>query len=370
MSRDFYEILGVSKSSSADEIKKAYRKLARKYHPDVNPGNAEAETKFKEISEAYSVLGDEKQRKQYDSLGHNAFKAGGHGHDFSGSNFEDIRDHFGGFDIGDIFGDMFGGGGGRGAGRRRSDAPRRGKDINYTINIPFKDAIFGNEYEIAINHSVSCQTCGGKGGEKATCTTCKGSGQDMRSQAGMFGMAPCQTCRGTGQITKNICGKCGGAVYTNAQEKIKVKIPKGVDKNSKIRIPGKGNAGANGGPQGDLYIITNIADHEVFERKGNNLYVKVDVDMFEAALGEKINIPTPHGTISMNIPAGTQPDQKFRIKNKGVPSLKGNAVGDLYVVINVKVPQVAVENDRNALKEMKGKYMTNDREKLIEKARL
>jgi len=368
MARDFYEILGVSKSSSNDEIKKAYRKLARKYHPDVNPGDSVAEDKFKEISEAYSVLGDETQRKQYDSLGHNAFKAGGHGHDFSGSNFDDIRDHFGGFDFGDIFGDMFGGG--RGGGRRRSTAPRKGEDIHYTVNIPFKDAIFGNEYEISVNHSKTCQSCSGKGGDKSTCPTCGGSGKSMNQQAGMFGISPCSTCRGSGEITQNTCGRCGGAGYTNAQEKIKVKIPKGVDKDSKIRIPGKGNAGANGGPQGDLYIITNVEEHPDFERRGNNIYVRVDIDMFEAALGEKINIPTPHGTISMSIPAGTQPEQKFRIKGRGVPSLKGSAVGDLYAVMNITVPKVSSDSDREALQEMMKRYTTDDRDKLIERARL
>lgn len=367
MARDYYETLGIPKGSSADEIKKAYRKLARKYHPDVNPGDKAAEDKFKEISEAYGVLGDEEKKKQYDSLGHDAFKSGGHGYDFSGANFEDIKDHFGGFDFGDIFGDIFGGGGGR---TRRSNAPRKGEDIHYTIQIPFKDAIQGNEYELAVNHTQSCKSCGGKGGDRIACTTCGGSGQAVNSQRNMFGVSPCPTCKGSGEILTNVCSSCRGSGYTNKQEKIKVKIPKGVDKNSKIRVPGKGNAGRNGGPQGDLYIITNVKDHEVYERKGDNLYVTVDVDMFEAALGEKINVPTPYGTISMNIPAGTQPGQKFRIKNKGVPALGKNHTGDLYVVINVSIPQVAQESDREALKEMQKKYMTGERDKLIEKARL
>lgn len=369
MARDYYEILGLTKGASDDEIKKAYRKMARKYHPDVNPGDSAAEEKFKEISEAYGVLSDSEKKQQYDSLGHDAFKNGGHGYDFSGSNFEDIRDHFGGFDIGDIFGDIFGGGGG---GRtRRSTAPRKGDDINYTIQIPFKDAVFGNEYELAINHTESCAPCGGKGGDKATCTTCGGSGQSMNQQRGMFGVSPCPTCKGTGEITKNICSVCRGSGYSNKQEKIKVKIPKGVSKDSKIRVPGKGNAGKNGGPQGDLYIITNVADHEVFERKGDNIYVDVDVDMFEASLGEKISVPTPYGTINMSIPAGTQPGQKFRIKNKGVPALgKKDITGDLYVVIRINIPAVALEDDRASLKEMQKKYMTGERDKLIEKARL
>jgi len=366
MARDYYDVLGLQKGASAEEIKKAYRKLARKYHPDVNSGDNTAEDKFKEISEAYGVLSDTEKKKQYDSLGHDAFKNGGHGYDFSGSNFEDIQNHFGGFDFGDIFGAAFGGGGRS----RRSTAPRKGEDIHYTIQIPFRDAIFGNEYELAINHTESCKSCGGKGGDKSTCTACGGKGQTMVNNRGRVGIAPCATCQGTGEITQNVCSVCKGSGYLNKQEKIKVKIPKGVDKNSKIRVPGKGNAGKNGGSQGDLYIITNVADHEVFNRQGNNIYVEIDVDMFEAALGEKINIPTPYGTISMNIPAGTQPGQKFRVKNKGVPALGKETIGDLYVVIKVNIPQVAQEDDRNALKKMQKKYMTGERDKLIEKARL
>lgn len=369
MARDYYEILGLTKSATADEIKKAYRKLARKYHPDVNQGDKGAEDKFKEISEAYSVLSDADKRKQYDSLGHDAFKSGGHGYDFSGANFEDLKNHFGGFDFGDIFGDMFGGAGGGRSGRRTT-APRKGEDIHYTIQIPLKDAIFGNEYEISVNHTESCKSCGGKGGDRAVCPTCKGTGQSVSSQRGMFGISPCSACRGTGEIVKNVCSSCRGSGYTNKQEKIKFKIPKGVDKNSKIRVPGKGNAGPNGGSAGDLYIITNVTDHPVYERQGDNLYVNVEVDMFEAALGEKINVPTPYGTISMNIPAGTQPGQKFRVRDKGVPGLNKSHTGDLYVVIQVTIPQIAQGADRDALKEMHKKYMTGQRDKLIEKARL
>lgn len=364
MAGDFYQILGVAKTATEDEIKKAYRKLARKYHPDVNPGDKAAEDKFKEISEAYGVLSDTEKKKQYDSLGHDAFRNGGHGYDFSGANYDDIRNHFSGFDFGDLFGGMGGGS------RRARSAARRGEDINYTIQIPFKDAIFGNEYEIALNHTENCSACNGKGGDRAACPTCKGSGQSINNKGGMFSVSTCPTCKGRGEILQNVCSVCKGSGYKNVQEKVKVKIPKGVDKNSKIKIPGKGNAGINGGPSGDVYIITNVQDHEVYERKGDNIYVNIEVSMFEAALGEKINVPTPYGTISMNIPAGTQPGQTFRVKNKGVPHLKGNAVGDLYVVIKVKVPQIAIESDRNALTEMLHRYSDNERSKLIDKARL
>jgi molecular chaperone DnaJ len=370
MPQDYYAILGVSKTATEDEIKKAYRKLARKYHPDVNPGDKSAEDKFKEISEAYGVLSDAEKRKQYDSLGHDAFKNGGHGYDFSGANFEDIKNHFGGgFDMNDIFGNMFGGGFGGGR-RSRSDAPVQGEDINLTVQIPFKDAIFGNEYEISVNHTEKCASCNGKGGDRITCPTCNGSGQSMSQKGGMFSISTCPTCKGHGQISKNVCSVCKGSGYKNVQEKIKVRIPKGVDKNSKIRVAGKGNAGRNGGSQGDLYIITNVQDHDVFERKGNNIYVNVEVDMFEAALGAKINVPTPYGTISMNIPAGTQPGQTFRVKNKGIPSLKSGVTGDLYVVIKVRVPQIAVEGDRKSLTEMQHRYADDARQRLIDKARL
>ncbi|PLX69557.1 MAG: molecular chaperone DnaJ [Denitrovibrio sp.] len=366
MARDYYEILELSKGASAEEIKKAYRKLARKYHPDVNSGDDTAEAKFKEVSEAYSVLSDTEKKQQYDSLGHDAFKNGGHGHDFSGANFDDIRNHFGG-GFGDIFGDLFGGGGGRG---RRSHAPRKGEDIHYTVQVPFKDTIMGNEYELAINHTESCKPCGGKGGDRSTCSACGGSGQTMSNQRGMIGMAPCSVCKGTGETLQNVCNTCRGSGYSNKQEKIKVKIPKGVSNDSKIRVPNKGNAGKNGGPQGDLYIITNVQEHEVFKRQGNNVFVDVDMDMFEAALGEKIIVPTPFGTISMNIPAGTQPGQKFRVKGKGVPGLGKSHDGDLYVVIKISIPAITQEDDRKTLSEIQKKYTTGEREKLIEKARL
>ncbi len=229
---------GSPKGLQQTRLKKAYRKLARKYHPDVNSGDSEAENKFKEISEAYGVLSDTEKKQQYDSLGHDAFKNGGHGYDFSGSNFEDIKNHFGGF--GDIFGDLFGGGS-RG---RRSTAPRKGEDIHYTVQVPFKDSIFGNEYELAINHTESCKPCGGKGGDRSTCSACGGSGQSMSNQRGMFGISPCSICKGSGEVLQNVCSTCRGSGYSNKQEKIKVKkIPKGVSTNSKIRVPGKGNAG-------------------------------------------------------------------------------------------------------------------------------
>lgn len=364
MARDYYEELGVNKSASADEIKKAYRKLARKYHPDVNPGDKAAEDQFKKISEAYGVLSDEEKRKQYDSIGHDTFVSGGQGYDFSGANFEDIKNTFGGFE--DIFGDLFGG--------RRSNASRnrpvKGEDLYYNMRIPFYDAIHGNEYEIDVNHTVSCSECGGKGGDKKTCPTCNGTGQTSRNRGGFFVGSVCTSCGGTGEVTVKQCPKCHGRGETESKERIKVRIPKGVDKNSKIRVSGKGNAGARGGASGDLYIVTNVQDSPVYKREGDNLYVDVEMDMFEVSLGTKIEAPTPYGPVSLSIPAGTQPGQKFRLRGKGVPMLKGGGTGDLYLVIDVKIPAVAYEADRNSLKEMMTKYATNAREELLKKGKL
>lgn len=372
MSENYYEILGLEKNCTEDEIKKAYRKMARKYHPDLNPNDKASEEKFKKISEAYGVLSDKEKRQQYDRLGHQAFTGGGHGYDFSNSNFDDIRSTFGGSGFEDIFGNIFGGGGGRTSGRARRNAPSAGEDIYNTVKIPFKDAIEGNEYEIAINHTENCAACRGKGGDKATCTTCGGSGRVTTNQSrGYFHVGSvCTSCGGTGELTLQTCGSCGGAGHKEKKERIKVKIPKGVDKNSKIRIPGKGNAGVNGGAQGDLYIITNIEDHPAYRREGDNIYVDVDVNMFEAALGTKIQVPTPYGAVSINIPAGTQPGQKMRLKGKGIPHLKGGGTGDLYVVLNVVVKPVAVEEDREALTNMMNKYSDDSRDKLLVKGKL
>jgi molecular chaperone DnaJ len=366
MARDYYEELGVQKGADADEIKKAYRKLARKYHPDVNPGDKTAEDKFKKVSEAYGVLSNEEKRRQYDSVGHDAFISGGQGYDFSGANFDDIRTTFGGFDVDDIFGDIFGGR--RSAGK--TSRVMRGDDLYYNMRIPFYDVINGNEYEISINHTVSCPECGGKGGEKKTCPNCGGTGQSSRNKGGFFVGSVCANCGGSGQVTVKQCAGCHGKGHRDSKERIKVRIPKGVDKNSKIRVPNKGNAGINGGGAGDLYIVTNVQDHPVYRREGDNLYVDIDINMFEAALGEKIEAPTPYGAVTLNIPAGTQPGQKFRLKGKGVPMLKGGGTGDLYLVMNLKIPAVAFEADREALKEMMKKYATNARDEILRKGKL
>lgn len=370
MAKNYYEILGVDKSASKDEIKKAYRKLARKYHPDINPNNKEAENKFKEISEAYAVLSDPEKRKQYDQMGHDAFTQSGKGYDYSNVNFEDFRNfNFEGFDIfDDIFGDLFGGRAGR---NRSSERPSKGEDIYYSVQIPFADAVKGNSYEINLSRSVNCKSCGGSGGDVVNCPACGGKGISSEGRDSVFGFGkPCPKCGGHGKILTNVCSSCKGNGFIQSTEKIKIKIPAGVDNGSKIRIGGKGHEGRNNAPAGDLYIVTKIIPHEMYERKGNNLYVNVDVDMFEAALGEKISVPTPYGAVNINIPAGTQPDQKFRLRNKGMPKLKGGGHGDLYVVIKIKIPQVAVEDDRTALKNMKNHYDIVSRQHIMQKGKI
>jgi len=369
MSKNYYGILGLDKKATPDDIKKEYRKLARKYHPDINPGNKEAEDKFKAISEAYAVLSDPEKRKQYDMLGHENFTSSGQGYDFSKYNYEDLRNaKFGGFSFDSVFDDLIG--------KRRSETFSKtrksgGDDIYYTITIPIKDAIFGNEYDININRKINCSKCGGKGGDLSTCGVCGGSGY-IKQASGFFSVnSTCPNCHGTGNIIHHKCSVCGGSGQINSSEKIRVKIPKGVDNNSKVRIRNKGNEGiGRDGKAGDLYIITKVTPHPLYKRVGDNIYVDMDIDMFEAALGTMIATPTPYGHINMNIPAGTQPGQKFRIKGKGFPHLKGVGLGDLYVVMNIKIPQVAVEKDRASLKEMKKHYNVANRDDLLNKGSL
>lgn len=364
--KNYYEALNLDKTATPEEIKKSYRKLARKYHPDINPNNKEAENKFKEISEAYAVLSDPEKRKQYDTLGHDAFTSGGSGYDFSGMNFDDIRNFRGaGFDFSNIFDEIFGRGNHKTRGRTS-----KGEDIYYTFTIPFRDVIFGNTYEITVNRSVVCPRCGGKRGTKSKCPKCNGSGYSSKKSGFMGMVSPCPDCGGSGEVFTSVCSECSGSGVKNVTERLKIKIPPGVDNNSKIRVQGKGNDGVEGGETGDLYIITKVTPHQIYERKGDNLYVYVDVDIFEAALGEKITVPTPYGPVNINIPAGTNPEQTFRIRGKGIKKLNEKASGDLYVVIKIKVPVVAVEEDRKALKDMMRRYNVADRKKLLEKGQV
>lgn len=367
MAKDYYDILGVTKSSTAEEIKKSYKKLAKKYHPDVNPNDKEAENKFKELSEAYAVLSDEEKRKEYDSIGHDAFTNSGHGYNFQNMNYEDMRNfNFGGTSFEDIFGDVFGGGG-----RRRhsgsSSTAHKGEDITYSMRVPFADVINGSSYEINVNRAIKCKTCSGTGGKKATCRQCGGSGTSGSN--GFFQMQ-CNSCGGTGQQLVDPCKTCGGAGVVTSSERIKVKIPAGVNNGSKIRIAGKGNAGAGSGQDGDLYIITEIAPHQVYIRDGNDINVNVDIDIFEAVLGNKITVPTPYGQVTLSLPAGTQNGQKFRLKGKGMPILKKDTKGDLYIIISVVIPKNMNAETMNLLKEGMEKTSRPDRQALLNKGRI
>ncbi len=340
--RDYYEVLGISRKASDKEIKKAYRKLARKYHPDVNPGDKAAEAKFKEITEAYEVLSDPEKRRKYDLFGHQAPGSGFEGPRPSG--FEGID--WSGFDLsghgfGDL-GDLFSGLFGREA-RTAPSTPAKGRDIHYTLDLNFEDAIRGLSTQITIQRDVLCEVCRGKGiqegGNGEVCPDCGGSGQRQISK-GPFRMAQtCIRCHGIGKVNLSPCGSCMGRGTILKSERISVKIPAGVDNGSRVRVQGKGGPGKGGGPPGDLYIITRIKPHPFLERKGDNLYSEVPITIAEAALGAKIDVPTVDGIASMRIPPETSSNQVFRLRGKGVPHLKGGGRGDHYVKVKVIVPK-------------------------------
>ncbi|HJS59847.1 MAG TPA: molecular chaperone DnaJ [Vicinamibacteria bacterium] len=346
-SRDYYEILGIPRNASDQEVKSAYRKLAMKYHPDRNPADKQAEERFKEAAEAYSVLQDPEKRRRYDAYGHAGVGSATPG--FDPSIFADFGDILGDF-FG--FGDVFG--------RRRG--PRRGADLRYNLELGFEEALFGAETHIQIPRAEACATCGGTGSAPGsspqTCPGCGGAGQ-VTFQQGFFSVArTCSRCRGAGRIVTKPCGECDGAGQLVRERKIQIKIPGGVDTGSQLRIAGEGEAGAQGGPPGDLYVVVRVAEHPFFRREGTSLFCEVPVSITQAALGATVEVPTPDaGRAKVHLPEGTQSGQSFRVRGHGVPQLGGRGRGDLHVAVRVVVP-TKLSPDQRKLLEQLGKTLS------------
>ena len=353
--RDYYEVLGVSKDADDAAIKKAYRALAKKYHPDMNPGDAEAEKKFKEASEAYAVLSDAEKRRQYDQFGHAAFEggaggAGGFGgFDFNGADFGDI--------LGDIFGDLFGGGGRRGG--RANNGPMKGANIRKSIRITFEEAVFGCKKELEVILKDPCTTCGGTGAKPGTspetCPKCGGKGQVVYTSQSFFGtvqnVQTCPNCGGSGKVIKEKCTSCSGTGYTSSKKKIEVTIPAGIDNGQSVRIREKGEPGTNGGPRGDLLVEVNVSRHPIFQRQDMHIFSTVPISFALAALGGDVKIQTVDGAVIYNVKPGTKTDTKVRLKGKGVPSLRNSAVrGDHYVTLVIQTPEKLSAEAKEALR--------------------
>jgi molecular chaperone DnaJ len=375
--KDYYTLLGVDRNAKPDDIRKAYRRLARKYHPDVNPGNKGAEEKFKEISSAYDILSDEKKRKIYDQFGfysdnippgygqpgYSQAPSSGPGSnysnfDFSGFDFSNFQtaphEDRGGFGsvLRDIF-SKFSSSGGEEE-EEPGEMSSRGRDIEYHMNLGFWDAIRGTQVKITVGRNEVCTKChgtGSAGSSSVTCPMCGGTGKTSRQAGAMRFSVTCPQCGGRGKMSQP-CPVCGGPGTVKRPETFEVRIPPGVDTGSRVRVPGKGNAGAAGGPPGDLYIITEVAPHPFFERKGDNIYIKIPVTVTEAAMGAKVDVPTIDGPATIKIPPGTQSGQELRLRDKGAPSLRGNARGHQFVVVQVVVPKVADERSKEILREL------------------
>lgn len=373
--KDYYQILGVKKDAKADEIKKSYRRLARKFHPDVNPNDKAAEEKFKEVQEAYDVLSDEKKRKVFDRFGYYADNlsadspygagasgggaAGAPGFDFSGFDFNaGSGGSGGGSSFRDIFSDLFGGGGSGTGARPEPEPPRampkRGRDIEIPLALSFEEAVTGLTTNITVNRSEQCSRChgaGDTGGPVVTCTTCKGTGQVQRTGGRLQFSQGCPDCEGTGR-RRTPCSLCNGKGVTPKTEQVKVKIPAGVDTGSRVRIPKKGHGGRLGAEPGDLFILTNVGKHRFLERKGDNVYVTVPISVSEAALGAKIEVPTVEGKAQLKIPAGTESGQKFRLRERGFPSLRNPQLrGDEFIEVKIAMPRVISEETKELLRQ-------------------
>ncbi len=361
MSKDYYKILGLDKKASVADIKKAYRKLARKYHPDLNPNDKEAEGKFKEIQEAYSVLKDPKKKKQYDEYGYVGETPPGGGGPGRGAYKQYQGGGFEGFDFSeygtssfqDFFKDIFGGGARQ---ARPQTQPVKGEDLLYNMRLGFRDAIDGLQTRIQLTRQVACTNCGGTGHlhtEGAqTCQSCGGTGQTTMQRGAMRFAATCPVCGGSGTAAGTPCPQCGGSGLKQKTEFIKVRIPAGVNTGSKVRIKGKGNAGRNGGPSGDLFITIDVDSHPVFKREGSNIYVKVPITVPEATLGAKIDVPTVYGKSTIKIPPGTRSGQKFRLRDKGAPIVGKKSSGDQFVEVTIVPPPFEDEKIRAMMKEL------------------
>ena len=346
--RDYYEVLGVAKTASDDEIKQAYRKLAKQYHPDLNKA-PDAEAKFKEVQEAYEVLSDSQKRAQYDRFGFQSQQAGFNQGGFSGfSGFEDV-------DLGDIFSSFFGGGQ-----RRNSNAPRKGADIQKRMEISFLDSIFGKTEKIKVQTYDDCPNCHGTGAKSAsdivTCSKCGGRGRVIVEQTTLFGRTQTQTtcpkCHGTGKEIKNKCDKCYGEGKIKVTKEVDVKVPEGIVTGQQIRLEGLGNKGANGGPNGDLYILFDVKEHDFFKRDGDDIYAEVPISFTQAALGAEIEVPTPYGDVILKIPEGTQTSSKFKIRGKGAPNVRSKIKGDMYVITKVVTPTNLTTSQKEQLKNL------------------
>lgn len=354
--RDYYEVLGVSKGASDDEIKKAHRKLAKKYHPDLNKDNPEAAEKFKELNEAYEVLSDSTKRQRYDQFGfagvdpnYGAGQGGGFGGFSGGFNMDDL---------GDIFGSFFGGGFG-GSSRSRRNAPQRGQTIQQRVMLSFEEAAFGCEKEITIQRTENCDECSGTGAEKGTsaetCSNCHGSGvvtQAQRTPLGIFQtQTACPHCQGSGKIIKNKCKKCGGSGKMQKSRTLKVKIPAGIDDGQSIQLRGQGGAGSNGGSAGDVIVTISIRPHPIFKREGTDVLCEIPISFAQAALGDTLQVPTIDGKVEYIVPEGTQPATVFRLRNKGIQNVNGRGRGDQYVKVNVEIPRNLTSKQKELLRE-------------------
>lgn len=357
--KDYYEVLGVSKNASQDEIKSAFRKLAKKYHPDVSK-EADAEAKFKEIQEAYSVLSDETKRQQYDQFGHAAFQGGGAGGAGGFGGFD-----FSGFDYGDIFDNIFGSFGGGFSSGRSSSRSRRGSDTLMQMKLSFEEAVFGCKKTIRVDVVEQCSECDGKGGfGETTCDKCHGSGTITSEQHTIFGSflskTTCTKCGGAGKTYDTTCNHCRGKGSVKTNKEIEVKVPAGVDTGTRLKLSGKGSAGANGGPNGDLYIEFNVAEHDFFVRDENDIYIEAPITITEAVLGCKKEIPTLYGNVTLTIPAGSESGEKHRIKGKGINNEATRRKGDMYIVLKIVTPKKLTKEQKRLLEELNETNLADD----------